>query len=168
MSTITVTTACGTTRTFDSRRDGEEGKRTQASLCRERSERTVEISVESEQSPPEPVMEDDGETDHEYAEFEATAWRKREPEQVYTGHATARASEGRRGVENNRNELAETRAMKRAVAWASGVGLLARAEMLEYVEEEGQRLDRRSTEARHRRRKPTDCERIFGSKRQTL
>jgi hypothetical protein len=31
--------------------------------------------------------------------------------------------------------MAETRAMKRAVAWASGVGILAWEEMTEYVEE---------------------------------
>ena len=76
-----------------------------------------------------------GETDHEYAEFKATAWKKDEgPENGYTGHATARASEARRGIENNLNEMAETRAMKRAVAWASGVGLLAWEEMVEHVD----------------------------------
>jgi hypothetical protein len=77
-----------------------------------------------------------GETDHEYAEFKATAWQKEDgPEQGYTGHATARASEDRRGIENNLNEMAETRAMKRAVAWASGVGILAWEEMVEYLDE---------------------------------
>jgi len=78
-----------------------------------------------------------GETDHEYAEFGATAWKKEDgPERCYTGHGTARASEDRRGIENNLNEMAETRAMKRAVAWASGVGLLAWEEMVEYVDED--------------------------------
>lgn len=63
-----------------------------------------------------------GETDHEYAEFKATAWRKDEgPENGYTGHATARVAEGRRGIEHRLNEVAETRAMKRAVAWAAGI-----------------------------------------------
>lgn len=64
-----------------------------------------------------------GETDHEYAEFRATAWRKDEgPENGYTGHATARAVEDRSGIEHRLNEVAETRAMTRAVAWASGRG----------------------------------------------
>ncbi|WP_435178051.1 hypothetical protein [Halorussus sp. AFM4] len=77
-----------------------------------------------------------GETDHEYAEFRARAWKKADgPESAYTGHATARASESRRGIEDNLNEMAETRAMKRATAWASGVGILAWEEMTEYVEE---------------------------------
>ena len=77
-----------------------------------------------------------GETDHAYAEFKATARQKDDgPEQGYTGHATARVSEDRRGIENNLNEIAETRAMKRGVAWASGVGILAWEEMVEYLEE---------------------------------
>lgn len=64
-----------------------------------------------------------GDTDHEYAEFRATAWRKDEgPENGYTGHATARAIEDRRGIEHRLNEVAETRAMSRAVAWAAGRG----------------------------------------------
>ena len=78
-----------------------------------------------------------GETDHEYAEFRARAWHKDDgPESAYTGHATARASESRSGIENNLNEMAETRAMKRATAWASGVGILAWEEMTEYVDDE--------------------------------
>jgi hypothetical protein len=78
-----------------------------------------------------------GETDHQYAEFRATAREKGDaPEQGYTGHATARASEDRRGIENSLNEMAETRAMKRAVAWASGVGILAWEEMVEYLDED--------------------------------
>ena len=77
-----------------------------------------------------------GETDHEYAEFRARAWKEADgSESAYTGHATARASESRRGIEDNLNEMAETRAMKRATAWASGVGILAWEEMTEYVEE---------------------------------
>ena len=78
-----------------------------------------------------------GETDHEYAEFKAAAWRKEDgPECGYTGHATARASEERRGMADNLNEMAETRAMKRAVAWASGVGILAWEELAGYVDED--------------------------------
>ena len=78
-----------------------------------------------------------GETDHEYAEFKARAWKKEDgPEHAYTGHATARASEDRRGMADNLNEMAETRAMKRAVAWASGVGILAWEELASYVDEE--------------------------------
>ena len=77
-----------------------------------------------------------GETDHEYAEFRARAWKKDEgPEAAYTGHGTARVSESRSGIADNLNEMAETRAMKRAVAWASGVGILAWEEMTEYVDE---------------------------------
>ena len=71
-----------------------------------------------------------GETDHEYAEFRARAWKKADgPENAYTGHATARATEDRRGMSDNLNEMAETRAMKRAVAWATGVGILAWEEL---------------------------------------
>jgi hypothetical protein len=77
-----------------------------------------------------------GETDHEFAEFKATAWKRGDgPEEGYTGHATARRTEDRRGIENNLNEMAETRAMNRAVAWASGVGLLAWEEMIEHVDD---------------------------------
>ena len=204
MSTITVTTDCGTTREFDNHRGAEEGKRTHANLCEECSEENVHVSVE----PDEPVVEatpsgdgeptaDEavgdslptelpdsvrtdpldivpeymitdvdgqptinkrgyavianhfdivvqseaittaGETDHEHAEFKTTAWKKGDgPEQGYTGHATARASEDQRGIENNLDEMAETRAMKRATEWASGVGLLAWEEMVEYLDEE--------------------------------
>ena len=65
-----------------------------------------------------------GETDHEYAEFRARAWKKEDgPEAAYTGHGTARVSESRSAIADNLNEMAETRAMKRAVAWASGVGI---------------------------------------------
>ena len=78
-----------------------------------------------------------GETDHEYAEFKATAWKKEDgPECGYTGHATARASEERRGMADNLNEMAETRAMKRAVAWASGIGILAWEELAGYVDDD--------------------------------
>ena len=78
-----------------------------------------------------------GETDHQYAEFVARAWKKADgPENAYTGHATARASEDRRGMADNLNEMAETRAMKRAVAWATGVGILAWEELSGYAEEE--------------------------------
>lgn len=204
MSTITVTTDCGTAKEFDSRRDAQEAKQTHESLCDECSTEDISIAVGSESSTlkrtsnnghvpnpdqksggsvavdvPESVQTDPldivpeymisevdgqptinkrgyavianhfdiavkaeaittaGETDHEFAEFKATAWKQGEgPEQGYTGHATARRSEDRRGIENNLNEMAETRAMKRAVAWASGVGLLAWEEMVEYVDEE--------------------------------
>ena len=78
-----------------------------------------------------------GETDHEYAEFKARAWKKDDgPECAYTGHATARASEDRQGLADNLNEMAETRAMKRAVAWASGLGILAWEELAGQVAEE--------------------------------
>ncbi|WP_227376938.1 hypothetical protein [Haladaptatus halobius] len=77
-----------------------------------------------------------GETDHQYAEFKASAWKKEDgPEQAYTGHGTALASENRTGIENNLNEMAETRAMKRAVAWASGIGILAWEEMRNHLDE---------------------------------
>lgn len=77
-----------------------------------------------------------GETDHEFAEFRARAWKKEDgPDAAYTGHATARASESRSAIADNLNEMAETRAMKRATAWASGIGILAWEEMTEYVDE---------------------------------
>lgn len=41
----------------------------------------------------------------------------------------------RRGIEKNLNEMAETRAIQRAVAWASGVGLLAWEEMTDSLED---------------------------------
>lgn len=89
-----------------------------------------DIAVQSE------ALTTAGETDHEFAEFKATAWKRGDgPEEGYTGHATARRTEDRRGIENNLNEMAETRAMKRAVAWASGVGLLAWEEMIEHVDD---------------------------------
>jgi hypothetical protein len=76
-----------------------------------------------------------GETDHEYAEFRTRAWKKEDgPEAAYTGHGTARVSESRSAIANNLNEMAETRAMKRATTWASGIGILACEEMTEYVE----------------------------------
>ncbi|WP_227356976.1 hypothetical protein [Haladaptatus salinisoli] len=77
-----------------------------------------------------------GETDHQFAEFKASAWKKEDgPEHAYTGHGTALASENRTGIENNLNEMAETRAMKRAVAWASGIGILAWEEMRNHLDE---------------------------------
>lgn len=77
-----------------------------------------------------------GETDHQYAEFKANAWKKEDgPEHAYTGHGTALASENRTGIMNNLNEMAETRAMKRAVAWASGIGILAWEEMRNHLDE---------------------------------
>lgn len=202
MSTITVTTACGTAREFDSRQAAREGKRTQESLCDECSGEDIDITAESKRATVQPAVGEGqrpapaemdeslptdmpqsvrmdpldivpdymiaevegqptinkrgyalianhfdivvqsemitiaGETDHEYAEFKATSYKKGEsPEEGYTGHATARASEDRRGIEDNLNEMAETRAMKRAVAWASGLGLLASEEMAEYLDE---------------------------------
>ncbi|MFB9806706.1 hypothetical protein ACFFQF_19415 [Haladaptatus pallidirubidus] len=75
-----------------------------------------------------------GQTDHQYAEFKASAWKKEDgPKHAYTGHGTARASENRNGIEYNLNEMAETRAMKRAVAWASGIGILAWEEMRNHL-----------------------------------
>lgn len=226
MSTITVSTDCGTSRHFDNRGDAERAKETHVSLCDECTSDDVEIGFDPEQStlgaaaangeavrpqatddrdhnhdrednhdcdhnhdhdrdreslpaklpgsvqtdpldvvPEYMITEVDGqptinkrgyavianhfdiavraeaittagETDHEYAEFKATAWRKGDdPERGYTGHATARAAEDRRGIEHNLNEMAETRAMKRAVAWASGVGILAWEEMVAYLKD---------------------------------
>jgi hypothetical protein len=67
--------------------------------------------------------------------FKTTARRKDDgPDQGYTGHATARASEDRSNMADNEIPEAETRAMKRAVAWPSGVGLLAWEELAGYVE----------------------------------
>jgi len=67
-------------------------------------------------------------TDFEYAEFTATAATS--DGQEYSGFGSAHVARGDGGDrEYILNELAETRAMKRAVAWATGVGLTAAAEL---------------------------------------
>lgn len=211
MSTITVSTECGTTKRFDNHRDAEAGKRAHTDLCEECSVEDVDVSVDPDQitlqavvdgngtlrqvsdesvsetqpaqttddvrSDPLDVVPDSlisevdgrpvletrgyailatrldiavqsepvttaGETDHKYAEFRATAWKKDEgPECGYTGYATARSAEARPDIEHNLNEVAEARAMERAVAWASGVGLFARVEADGYLDGTGEYPD---------------------------
>lgn len=66
-----------------------------------------------------------GQSDWEYAEFRATAVT---PEgDTYTGYGSAHVDRGDdKGV---LGELAETRACKRSIAWATGVGMVAIEEM---------------------------------------
>lgn len=67
------------------------------------------------------------ETDFEFAEFKAIA---ETPEgETYTGFGSAHISREDGDDAYLLGELAETRAMKRAVAWASGVGLTAIEEL---------------------------------------
>lgn len=47
---------------------------------------------------------------------------------TYTGHATANADDG--DMQEQIIELAETRALKRAVSWASGVGIVSYQELM--------------------------------------
>jgi hypothetical protein len=80
------------------------------------------ISVESE-----PVTLPSS-TDFEYAEFTATATT--DDGATYTGFGSAHVDRGDEGDDKHLlAELAETRAMKRAVAWATGVGMTAQSEM---------------------------------------
>jgi hypothetical protein len=65
------------------------------------------------------------ETDFEYAEFRATATTQDGVE--YSGYGSAHVD--RDDDPTLLAELAETRAMKRATAWASGVGMTAIEEM---------------------------------------
>jgi hypothetical protein len=65
------------------------------------------------------------ETDFEYAEFEATAIDADGNE--YSGFGTAHIE--RDDDKFILNELAETRAMKRAATWATGIGITAIEEM---------------------------------------
>jgi hypothetical protein len=67
------------------------------------------------------------ETNFEYAEFAATAIT--EDGQRYTGFGSAHINRQDGDDPYLLNELAETRAMKRAVAWATGVGMTAASEM---------------------------------------
>lgn len=68
------------------------------------------------------------ETDFEYAEFRATA--ETEDGQTYTGFGSAHIDRQDGDDAHLLGELAETRAMKRATAWATGVGMTAASEMM--------------------------------------
>jgi hypothetical protein len=68
------------------------------------------------------------ETDFEYAEFEATAVTKDGRE--YSGFGSAHIDRQDGDDPHLLAELAETRAMKRATAWATGVGMTAASEMM--------------------------------------
>jgi len=67
------------------------------------------------------------ETEFEYAEFKATA--ETESGQEYSGFGSAHVDRQDGDDEHLLNELAETRAMKRATAWATGVGMTAVEEL---------------------------------------
>lgn len=70
------------------------------------------------------------ETDFEYAEFRATATTEDGTEYSGFGSAHVDRNTGDGGDDKYLlNELAQTRAMKRAASWALGVGMTARAEM---------------------------------------
>lgn len=79
------------------------------------------ISVEAE---PITLPSDTG---FDHAEFKATA--ETPDGQQYTGFGSAHVDRGDGDDPHLLGELAETRAMKRAVAWASGVGLTAIEEL---------------------------------------
>jgi len=67
------------------------------------------------------------ETDFEYAEFRATAITEDGTE--YSGFGSAHVDRQDGDDEYLLNELAQTRAMKRAASWALGVGMTAKEEM---------------------------------------
>jgi hypothetical protein len=67
------------------------------------------------------------ETDFEYAEFRAVATT--EDGQEYSGFGSAHINRQDGDDKHLLAELAETRAMKRATAWATGVGITAYTEM---------------------------------------
>jgi len=67
------------------------------------------------------------ETEFEYAEFRATATTA--DGQTYSGFGSAHVDRKDGDDKHLLGELAETRAMKRATAWATGVGLTAVEEM---------------------------------------
>ena len=67
------------------------------------------------------------ETGFEYAEFKAKAVTK--DGQEYSGFGSAHVERGDGDDPHLLAELAETRAMKRATAWATGVGVTAMSEM---------------------------------------
>lgn len=72
-----------------------------------------------------------GESEWEYAEFSATATT---PEgDVYTGYGSAHVDRG--DDKTVLGELAETRACKRSIAWATGVGMVAVSELSNEVVE---------------------------------
>jgi len=68
-----------------------------------------------------------GETDHEYAEFQAIAIYAEGNE--YSGFGSAHVDRMDGDDPYLLAELAETRAMKRATAWATGIGMTAMSEM---------------------------------------
>jgi len=79
----------------------------------------IEVTAQPETLP--------SETDFEYAEFSAVAIT---PDgQQYTGFGSAHVDRQDGDDKYLLAELAETRAMKRAVAWASGIGMTAMSEM---------------------------------------
>ena len=68
------------------------------------------------------------ETDFEYAEFKAVATT---PDgQEYSGFGSAHVERTDGDDKHLLNELAETRAMKRATAWATGIGMTAIEELM--------------------------------------
>lgn len=67
------------------------------------------------------------ETDFEYAEFKATA--KTEDGTEYSGFGSAHVNRKDGDDQHLLNELAETRALKRAASWALGLGMTAKEEM---------------------------------------
>jgi hypothetical protein len=67
------------------------------------------------------------ETDFEYAEFKATAVTEDGTE--YSGFGSAHVDRQDGDDKHLLAELAETRAMKRAAAWATGIGMTAAEEM---------------------------------------
>jgi hypothetical protein len=67
------------------------------------------------------------ETDNEYAEFRAVATT--EDGQEYSGFGSAHVERQDGDDPYLLNELAETRAMKRACAWATGIGMTAISEL---------------------------------------
>jgi len=79
------------------------------------------ISVEAE---PETLA---SETDFEYAEFRAVATT--EDGKTYSGFGSAHTDRDTNDDPHLLNELAETRAMKRCCAWATGVGMTAVEEL---------------------------------------
>lgn len=70
------------------------------------------------------------ETDFEHAEFHATATTADGQEYSGFGSANVERGEGENADDEMLlNELAETRAMKRAASWATGVGMTAASEL---------------------------------------
>jgi len=67
------------------------------------------------------------ESDHEFAEFKAIAVT--EDGQEYSGFGSAHVNRDNGDSAYLLNELAETRAMKRAVSWATGIGMTAIEEL---------------------------------------